>query len=320
MSSNICGNCQNFNPQKGDKFFNCTNARHAGVKYGMQVRADTRSCDAFLPFGTPAKPPSSPGPILQPKPEPEPEPKIEPEAKPSALAKPTKKPEPKPASTSKPKTVAKPKREPKPKPAPKPQEPSAEDRPIPTGLCVWGRVILVTALVLVIGLPAWGIYSCATNSTSAPLPTPAPMPANATVQDFAIGDNIWAVGSGREVMVSSVEKKSSYTLSTGETFNAPSGKVFLFITVTCQNIGNTSFLTGPAYFLLADSAGHSYQDQTYSDYRLSKTYPNAALSPSVTVSGNILWIVPASASGLEVSYLLDSRSNPPVLARWKLPQ
>jgi len=310
MSSNICGNCQNFKPKKGDKFLNCTNARHAGIEYVMQVRADTKACDAFLPYGTPPKPTPSTGPTLQPKPKPEPEPK------PSVLTKPARKPEPKLASTAKPKTAA------KPKPAPKlPQEPSAEDRPRPTGLCIWGRVILTTALLLVIGLPAWGIYSCVSKpTTSVPISTPVPMPANAIVQDFAIGDNIWATGSGREVMVSSADKKSSYTLSKGEIFNAPSGKVFIFITVTCKNIGNTSFLTGPSYFLLTDSAGYPYQDQTYGDNRFSKPYPNASLSPSVTIAGNILWVVPASASGMEVSYLLDSGSNPPVIARWKLPQ
>ena len=121
------------------------------------------------------------------------------------------------------------------------------------------------------------------------------------------------------VMVSSTEKMNSYSISTGETFEAPSGKVFIFITVTCKNFGNTSFLTGPAYFLLTDFAGHSYKDQTYSNYRFSKPYPNASLSPDISVNGRILWIVPASASGLEVSYLLDSGSNPPVVARWKLP-
>jgi hypothetical protein len=146
------------------------------------------------------------------------------------------------------------------------------------------------------------------------------MPANATVQDFAMGANIWAIGSDREVMVSSAEELTSYSISYGETFKAPSGKVFLFITVTCKNIGNTSFLTGPAYFVLTDSAGHSYPDQTYSNYRFSKPYPNAILTPSVTVSGKILWIVPVSASGLEVSNLLDSASNPPVVAMWKLTQ
>ena len=56
--SSVCGNCANFKPAKGDKFFNCTFAKQGGVRYGMQVRADTTSCEAFA---APAK---------QPKPQP----------------------------------------------------------------------------------------------------------------------------------------------------------------------------------------------------------------------------------------------------------
>ena len=50
MSSNICGNCGNFKPGHGERFFDCTGAKHAGLSYGMQVRADTRACEAFAPF------------------------------------------------------------------------------------------------------------------------------------------------------------------------------------------------------------------------------------------------------------------------------
>ena len=53
MSSNICGNCANFKPKQGEKLFNCTVAQNAGVKYAMQVRADTRSCEAFSPLKQP---------------------------------------------------------------------------------------------------------------------------------------------------------------------------------------------------------------------------------------------------------------------------
>jgi len=60
MGSNICGNCGNFKPKPGDKLFNCTSAEHAGLKYGMQVRADTRACDAFVPYT--ASPPPAPVP------------------------------------------------------------------------------------------------------------------------------------------------------------------------------------------------------------------------------------------------------------------
>jgi len=53
---NVCGNCANFKPRQGDKFFNCTFAKQAGVPYAMQVRADTRSCEAFSAFQQPPKP------------------------------------------------------------------------------------------------------------------------------------------------------------------------------------------------------------------------------------------------------------------------
>ena len=53
MISNICGNCGNFKPKQGEKLFNCTVAQNAGVKYAMQVRADTRSCESFSPLKQP---------------------------------------------------------------------------------------------------------------------------------------------------------------------------------------------------------------------------------------------------------------------------
>ena len=42
-----CSDCRYFNPKPGDKFFNCTSAKHAGLSYGMQVRPDSRACEAF---------------------------------------------------------------------------------------------------------------------------------------------------------------------------------------------------------------------------------------------------------------------------------
>jgi hypothetical protein len=147
------------------------------------------------------------------------------------------------------------------------------------------------------------------------------MPGNAVVKYFDIGENILATAAGANITVYSAEKKNFYSNPFGETVAAPPGKVFIFISVTCKNIGNTAYLTGSSFFLLTDAAGNSYQDQTHGDYSLGKPYPNhASLSPSITISGDILWIVPVSASGMEISYLLDSMSDPPVIARWRLPQ
>jgi hypothetical protein len=44
-----CNDCQHFQPKPDEKFCNCTVAKHAGLGYGMQVRADSRTCDAFAP-------------------------------------------------------------------------------------------------------------------------------------------------------------------------------------------------------------------------------------------------------------------------------
>ncbi len=48
----LCGKCKHFKPKKDEKLFNCTKATHAGLKYGMQVRADSRACEAFVPKGS----------------------------------------------------------------------------------------------------------------------------------------------------------------------------------------------------------------------------------------------------------------------------
>lgn len=48
MSSDICGNCGRFKLKPCDRFFSCTMAKSAGLSYGMQVRPDTRACDAFM--------------------------------------------------------------------------------------------------------------------------------------------------------------------------------------------------------------------------------------------------------------------------------
>lgn len=73
-SANVCGNCANFKPKQGEKFFNCTYAKQGGVKYAMQVRADTRSCEAFSPLSQPSKPPTKaqPTPPLPKRAEPRP--------------------------------------------------------------------------------------------------------------------------------------------------------------------------------------------------------------------------------------------------------
>jgi len=45
----VCGACRNFKLKEGETLFNCVVAMHSGTKFGMQVRADSRACDAFVP-------------------------------------------------------------------------------------------------------------------------------------------------------------------------------------------------------------------------------------------------------------------------------
>jgi hypothetical protein len=48
VTQSACGNCRSFKLEKDKKFFNCLNAKHGGLKYGMQVRVDSQACDAFV--------------------------------------------------------------------------------------------------------------------------------------------------------------------------------------------------------------------------------------------------------------------------------
>lgn len=48
VKQSVCGSCQSFKLGKDKKFFNCVNAKHGGLKYGMQVRIDSQACDAFV--------------------------------------------------------------------------------------------------------------------------------------------------------------------------------------------------------------------------------------------------------------------------------
>jgi len=47
VKQSLCGSCKHFKLEKDKKFFNCTAAKHGGLRYGMQVREDSQACDAF---------------------------------------------------------------------------------------------------------------------------------------------------------------------------------------------------------------------------------------------------------------------------------
>lgn len=269
MSSNICGNCANFKPKPGEKFFNCTKATQAGIKYGMQVRPDTRSCEAFEPL----KPPSLP------------------------------------------------------KPAPKPVKASPQ---IAARLCPWGRLILLAAILLIILLLSWGIYTCAKQSieggptptptsTSTPEPTstqPTPTPIPPYIyQDCDIGS--WAEGANQSVFVWDPVKSSTFT-GAGGVYGAPVGTEFVWFQFTVSNINISKLTIGPGSFWVTDSVGRSYFAAGQPVYYPLR-YDAKTIYPGGTMRGIIPYIVPTYASGLRINYMLNPSTVPPTVARWKLP-
>jgi len=275
MKGNVCGNCRNFKPKPGGKFFNCTRAEHAGVKYGMQVRADTRSCDAFLPAGVP------------------------------------------PMSASVP----------------------LGERAQPAGFCPWRRILLLLAALIAVLLASWSIYLSAAEptettapittpasgaittpaATSGPTATPAATPAPDTIfKYFDVGQGHQAISPARMVTIDSAQRVASYQLLTRRVVSAPPGMVFVRISVTCTNVGNTRLFVTAGDFLLTDSEGRAYDPHKYDHYYVGRPYVDCNLSPGESAIGTVFWVVPQTASGLEISCLLDSTSTPRVVAKWKL--
>src|SRR4030042_3052616 len=117
MSDRTCGSCGNFQPKGEEKFFNCTSAKQAGIRYGMQVRADTGACEAF----TPNSPRSAPTPPLSTE-------RVEPDIQSCG------------------RTILK--------------------------------IALLLAIIVIIAMLSWLLYSCATEPCAVPATTPTPESGN----------------------------------------------------------------------------------------------------------------------------------------------
>ena len=288
MAGNVCGNCANFKPKAGEKFFNCTSARQGGIAYGMQVRADTRACEAFT---IPAKPAAS---------------------KPAPTAETKPKPVVKPAPGATPGTA--------PKPGETPPGKRGEERQRPGGLCAWGRTVLFVAVVVVLALLGWGIYAC-TSPSGGGGPTTTPTPtgpvASPTLEYFSMGQ--WADTSIQRRAIVSRTIASSYETKFGQyapPIYAPPGMIFVIVEASIIYTGSTSMTTTPGDFVLVDAQGHRYR---YDTYQGVNPYPSATLSVAgmTTTGGKILYTVPFGTAGLEVHCLLHG--DQPVQAIWYLP-
>lgn len=269
MSIDSCGDCINFKPEKNDKFFNCTCAKQAGIRYGMQVRADTRKCDAFVPLS----------------------------------------------------------------PAPMPKPLPSKGRAQPAECQIWKRIFFLIVLLIAILLLSWLIYACATGSTTQPASTPIPVPgntsgpttyptptlANYTTIYYDLSPSTPAIAPDRIITVYASSRISSYTLLTGRVISAPPGYTFIFISLNAFNLGNSALSIQAGDFTLLDFSGMQYTPQLEgSQYYIGNPF-GSVLAPGKTDDGKLLYIVPATASGLELSYLLNPDSEPPVIARWRIP-
>lgn len=95
---------------------------------------------------------------------------------------------------------------------------------------------------------------------------------------------------------------------------ADPGTVFIVIEATVIYMGNATLDVSPADFSLTDSEDHQY---SWYSHTSPERFPTTQLHPGkIAASGKIAFQVLETASGLEVSYLLDGTS--PVLAGWKL--
>jgi len=265
MSRNICGNCANFRPEKGKRFFNCTFATHAGTSYGMQVRADTASCDAFRPIQRAGAPVAA-------------------------------------------------------KPAPsKPVQARAR----PPGLCPWGRLILIVAIILILALLSWGVYTCASKGakvsptptpipTGSPGPTPTPAPAFLIIGNYTLGQ--WAVIPGEMASIRNAVKTCCVSVEMGSK-PAPSGLIYVTISASASNTGINSVPLSVDDFILEDATGNIWQ---VSDYTRGSIDVNTSLPPGQTTSFSLSFLVPdAPLSGLRVYWEL--MGDPLKWTSWNMP-
>lgn len=218
-------------------------------------------------------------------------------------------------------------------PSPKLKSSLYTNRAQPVESQPWKKALLVIALLALIVLLSLLLYNCASNSTSEPAPTPTPNPGSTStpstepqlpptssyiIQYFDIGTSSPAVTQDRIITVYSTSRVTSYTLLTGRIINAPPGNVFIFVNLNAINRGNTLLKIGAKDFSLIDFAGYQYSSQTgSSSYYVGDPF-GTILSPGQIEDGKLLYVLPITASGLELSYTLDPTSKPTIIARWKL--
>ena len=238
----------------------------------MQVRVDTRACEAFSPLNQPAKPPPA-----------------------------------------------------KPLP-PKRAEPRRG------GLCGWGRVVLLAALIIIILLLAWGAYTLffgrtaptptptptptttpvpTTGPTPTGFPTPTPTPTPFPIYQYNLGE--WVAAPPVLMLASSAEKMKQYDAPGPQP--APEGTSYIIVSVTVTNGSTGTIGVGANQFTIVSNSGFAFppMQPPLLFYNAFVWYP-ANLGPGKTTGGRIIYIVPDAISELSFQTMV-----PTGIVQWKLP-
>jgi len=169
--------------------------------------------------------------------------------------------------------------------------------------------IIVSAIALT-GILALGLIS---GSGCGSKPTPA------TTVYYQMGQT---AETSREVLtITSADRTSQYRKGSfaarlfGAFVDAPPGTVFIIVEVSVTNVGKGSSLgVSPKDFSLKDSEDRVWPSVDYSG---ANPYPSKKLTTGQTVYGYIAFNPLATATGLEVSCVVQG--SPPVLGVWQLP-
>lgn len=279
MSSNVCGNCGNFKPERGAKFFDCTKAQHAGLKYGMQVRADSRACDAFVPVK---------GAVAQ-------------EAKPAGGGA--------PGGT----------RQETAKLCPWVKIALLVVLVIAVILLSWGIVTCLlgggiagptatpgpTSSPAATGPQPTGGGTPAVTGVGGPTPRPTPTP----VPEFQVGG--WARSGGVMVAVLNPIRRVDWPQLRGG-YPAPPGFVYVAFDVSIYNGSDASFFMSKAQIILVDSERAQY----LASGGMGITGDGGTVAPRETDYGTIVFTVPNVAHGFKVYVAFDRAGT--VWASWPL--
>lgn len=178
---------------------------------------------------------------------------------------------------------------------------------------ILGVLLVYDFLAVVALIVIWAVVltpAPAAGPTPTPTPAVAGTPVPTTSEYYEVAQ--WAEGSEQMVTVVSAERTDYYYPGWAPPA-APAETVYVIIDAVVTNVGNTALYISPEHFILRDSEGRWYTSGYYAG---PGEFPDTNLAPGKTASGEVLFVVPEIASGLEVTFILDGAE--PVLAVWQL--